>query len=53
MLNMYNMKPYVYSAYSLTFCIFNIFCILIICFTEKGTAGHTVWAEMQQHVGAH
>ncbi len=52
MLNMYNMKPYVYSAHSLTFCIFNMFFVLIICFAEQGTVGHIVPAEMQQHVRA-
>jgi hypothetical protein len=30
MLNMYNMKPYVYYAYALTLCIFSIFCIFRI-----------------------
>ncbi len=53
MLNMYNMKPYVYSAYSFAFCIFDILCIFIICCTEQSTVGHTASAEIQHHVGAH
>ncbi len=53
MLNMYNMKPYAYSAYSLTLRIFNKFCILMICCTEQGTVGHTASAEIQHHMGEH
>ncbi len=53
MLNVYNMKPHVYSAYYSTFFIFNIFCIFILCFTEQGTVGHTASADIQHHMGAH
>jgi hypothetical protein len=65
MQTMYSVQKYVeylqdvnllaYSAYYFTLCIFNIFCMFMICCTEQGTVGHTasVLAEIQHYLGAH